>query len=434
MSPDLAAGAPPKARRRPCLDRGLPFLEWSPADKRAWLRAFPEDAWKRALAAKNPKVKQQSQSSLDNQRQAVEFFFGMLGRDAPEVMSLPIPQRFCPDTLELWIDDLADGNAPRSVHDFLSRARHALATLAPGPRYAWMATRANMIPGRSRASQRPRPNATREELLDAACAVMDRLKPALKAPRPNLLSDPIAEEYRNALMIAVLAAKPSRLSNFIAHEIGRSIKSIAGRYNIYVAKADEKTGAADTGVLPPRLTPYVDFYIAVVRPRLAAVMPGDALWVSQNGLRMPAASAHAIITTTTLALVGERLTCHDFRYCYADTLVREDRSLDDIQFGLNHRPGSPVTDHKYIRAKRTDGRVLAAAHMRKVRVKVRARMSSATPPNAACERRQTAQVIPSRVDRPRPPAHGGRVAQPSLEAPRAPSRRITHVGQTRPRS
>jgi integrase len=346
-------------------DRGLPLAKWSTPDIQFWNNAFPDDPWRRALAAKNPKRKQQAERTLRNQRQSLEFFFGMLTRDAPEQMQLPWAQRFNPDNFILWQDDLEDNNKPQSIHDHFSRVKHALATLIPGVNFSWINSMANEIPGRSRRSQRPRSNTSALAIREHAYAAMTALMPALRDDRTTEFPDASAESFRDLLMVAFLTCDPLRLANFLDIEIYNSLEKFGTGYNVYFS-ADKmrKTHMAHTWSLLKTITPFIDFYLAFVRTRIHPNVAGDHLWVSRKLPRMPAISAHTSITRTTFELVGERLTCHDFRHIFGDTLVKQDRPLEEIQDGLGHVRGSSMTERTYLGVKRPFGRELAARNFR----------------------------------------------------------------------
>jgi hypothetical protein len=86
--------------------------------------------------------------------------------------------------------------------------------------------------------------------------------------------------YRDGLMMAVLAARAFRLGNLAQMRVGRHISKVDGIYVCTFTAAETKNRRELVEPLPAALTPYIDRYLAEVRPALLRGHVSDASWVS----------------------------------------------------------------------------------------------------------------------------------------------------------
>src|SRR5262245_37320450 len=112
-----------------------------------------------------------------------------------------------------------------------------------------------------------------------------------------------ARQFRNGLMVALLALHQIRLKNFAALEIGRSFEKVNDTWWIVLSALETKETRADERAVDPSLLPFVDQYLEVHRPVLA--LNGNAptsLWLSSNdGGAMSYSGVARTISSTTLA-------------------------------------------------------------------------------------------------------------------------------------
>src|ERR687896_2251574 len=85
-------------------------------------------------------------------------------------------------------------------------------------------------------------------------------------PKPTVLRR--AELYRDGLMIALLAARPIRIKNFLRLRIETSFVAGPNGYTIVLAKKETKNRKALEYYVPAELRPYLDRYLTEHRPIL----------------------------------------------------------------------------------------------------------------------------------------------------------------------
>jgi hypothetical protein len=168
--------------------------------------------------------------------------------------------RVAPQTAASRVRDLSamirvlDPDADRSL---VKRMQATLARRAPPSR----AKRERMIPP--------------SILFAAGLARMDRVDREQHRKR-----DVRNVRFRDGLMLAILAARAFRRGNLAQMRIGQHIGKIDGIYVCSFAAAETKNRRELVEPLPIALTPYIDRYLAEVRPALLRGHVSDAFWIS----------------------------------------------------------------------------------------------------------------------------------------------------------
>jgi site-specific recombinase XerC len=206
------------------------------------------------------------------------------------------------------------GNADYTVIGRFDELRKAMRILAPGQDVSWIdkpdgVSIAALLPKLRRPMLVPDSGV----LLAWALAMMDQARVKPTAPRRRLT------DYRDGLLLAMLAARGRRLRSMSLLRPGREVLQRGGHYRIELTPEQVKTSRADHFGLPEELTPYIQHYLDVVRPALLAGQSDDAFWISRDGTRMTAKA----IQTQVFARTGKRFARafgpHRMRHAIATT-------------------------------------------------------------------------------------------------------------------
>jgi integrase len=154
-----------------------------------------------------------------------------------------------------------------------------------------------------------------------------------------------ARQYRNGLMISLLAFHLIRLKNFAALEIGRTFKQINGTWWIVLPASETKEKRADERPVDPCLLRWVERYLRIHRPILARTeLAPTALWLSSNdGRAMTCNAVERVIKKTTLKLIGVDVSPHLFRAAGASTVAVYAGDNPYLGSALLHHTDSAVT-------------------------------------------------------------------------------------------
>jgi integrase/recombinase XerD len=171
-----------------------------------------------------------------------------------------------------------------------------------------------------------------------------------------------AIDYRDGLMIALLAAHPLRRRNFMAIEIGKHLVQRSEELWLQFDRTETKNHEPIEAPVPDCLVPHLGHYIETVRswlcaqtghrdPRFPFKAPGDRLWVSKTGSAMSPEIFYSMIRERTEARFGSAVYPHLFRHDLATQVAIVDpERVRMAQRLLGHR--SPrTTERYYIHAK-----------------------------------------------------------------------------------
>ena len=178
-----------------------------------------------------------------------------------------------------------------------------------------------------------------------------------------------ARQFRNGLMVALLALHLIRLKNFAALEIGRSFKKVNNSWWIVLSASETKEKRADERPVDTCLTLWIERYLNIHRPVLARTDDAPtALWLSSNdGGAMSYSGVERVISATTLATVGINVSPHLFRTAAASTAAVYAGNTPHLASALLHHTDPAVTEEHYNRANTLSAAQAYAALIRAIR-------------------------------------------------------------------
>ncbi len=133
-----------------------------------------------------------------------------------------------------------------------------------------------------------------------------------------------AKDFRDGLMLALLAARPLRLKNFTALRLGVHLRSTSDGYLIDIPGNETKTGAPIETFVPEDLCPWLSLYLKDYRPVLLKDRHSDFLWVYPNATCYQPGALSMRISKLTVRTVGVSISPHLFRDCAATTVATDD--------------------------------------------------------------------------------------------------------------
>jgi integrase len=149
-----------------------------------------------------------------------------------------------------------------------------------------------------------------------------------------------ARQFRDGLMVAMLALHPIRLKNFSTLEIGRNLTNIDGWWWITLSAAETKEGRPDERRIDEAIAPGLLDYLNKHRPGLATEgRQSGALWLSSdNGRPMTYHAVADVIESTTRTAIGIGVSLQMFRTAAASSAA--------VHAGYNPNLGSAVLHHR----------------------------------------------------------------------------------------
>ena len=235
--------------------------------------------------------------------------------------------RVTPDTVSAFVEHMAErGLSSVSIGMQVGAISSIVQAFAPDTDWSWL--RRKYWRQKHRAKPR-RDKRTRvvpsAALYTLGVDLMERAADGIRHAQPFFT----ASQYRDGLIIALMAARPLRIRNFQDIELQRTLAYRSGSYWLVFDEDETKTGRLIDVEVPRQLTPYVDCYLAVHRPVLVSKRPTGtkptmACWVSRSGEKMKEPAMRTSIKSRTKTAFGHAINPHLFRDCAATSFATDD--------------------------------------------------------------------------------------------------------------
>jgi len=135
---------------------------------------------------------------------------------------------------------------------------------------------------------------------------------------------PAAVQYRDGLLIALLASRPLRMKNMAQIEIGRHLTRTEDSYWLTFEAYETKNHRPIHVDVPRALNDAMDVYLECHRPTLQGERQSDRLWLSIRGSNVTKDSLACNIRRRTAKHFGFVVNAHLFRDCAATSLAIDD--------------------------------------------------------------------------------------------------------------
>lgn len=259
-----------------------------------------------------------SLTTLSDVERAVGTFLAWLQAKGDFDPGKPLSAYVDKEKIKEFLVAYEPGRAEATVAAAARGIAYFLRATVPPDGLPWLTKLAHRMVNSAKPSRPKLPRmASIAELIDLGCSLME-------AGANRLSKGQIsgAYLYRNGLMIAALAARPTlRVKNFSALLLGHTFFREHQGYEARVPRNQTKTKNLIVFRYPDWLTEPFDVYLDTVRPRLAAGTVGNEegwLWIGRNGGHaLSKTTVTNIISSTTGQHLGRPTSPHLFRDCAA---------------------------------------------------------------------------------------------------------------------
>jgi hypothetical protein len=224
--------------------RHLSFKDWPASDVAAWNIAIAEGD---ILDGQGPAAHWAVATKRTN-CQHYSRWLGYLVQDGGMAIGSAPEDRVTTDTVKAYVAHLRSELAPRTVVSSLVGLKVMMKAMAPRSNWRWLADSCNALNRSSKPknlkTSRMRPTG---EVYATAITELDRLLATPLARRIDRVA------YRDALMLAMMAARPLRLKNFTNIRIGKHLLHQATAWVILIPGEETKNGQTLEYALPSSL-------------------------------------------------------------------------------------------------------------------------------------------------------------------------------------
>jgi site-specific recombinase XerD len=324
----------PKAERQT-----LRVGEWPEADRKAWEEACrPSVRLKKGGSASHL-----APVSQDDIAQRYGRYLGFLKRTGRLDPNAPAAGQVTSNNVEAYMAEFEDKINSVTAWNCIYKLRRAAQLLSPATDFTWLIE----IEKDLELLQEPRSKLNRfvyaEKIVKAGLTLILEAKDFKKTPVKR------ARVIRNGLMLALLAANPTRRKNFASLEIGKTFRKIEGQWWICIsARATKTKQRPEERPVAVWLTPFIELYLEEARPILLSLSRTETnrLWVSSGG-PISARDVGKVITQVTKETLGVAISPHLFRTAGATTSSDAQSDMPYFASALLGHTNPRIADEHY---------------------------------------------------------------------------------------
>lgn len=265
-----------------------------------------------------------------------------LGRHCPEALNCSVTERITPELVAAFIANMrAMGNRDTTAITRLQELHAIAVVLASKKSFSFIKDMEARIRVTARSAEQDGGRfVTTDELLTLGLQLIDK---ACEESTPRLR----AIDFRDGLIIALLALRPMRRKNFAALKLDVNVIEVNGIWRLRLSPDETKTHNRIDVAWPDDLIGPLEIYLAVHRPVLMSIAGrwqkpiADALWVSSNGSPLTEMGFYQQVTKRTMEAFGRSINPHKFRHIAASTIALED--------SIHVRVGASILGHSTFR-------------------------------------------------------------------------------------
>ncbi|MBC8338702.1 MAG: site-specific integrase [Rhodospirillales bacterium] len=295
----------------------LPFSDWPLSDQQMWQMVIAEGdildgcglgaGW--------------APTTRNNRKKANGYWLYWLSvaEDLDETVN-PM-ERITPARIGAYIKNLEGSVASSSTFVYILDLLQLAKAVAPDKDWTWFTNIKNRLWARTKpAKDKTRRIRSSVDLFQLGLDLMD------SAAGIKCRYNPLASEtqFRDGLMIALLAARPLRLKNLATIEIGLHLIKVDGVYWLRFDADEVKNHKHIEVPVPEILTPLIEQYCAIHRLKLLGTSTSNCFWISRLGRQLSQSTIHYHIKNRTQKAFGVSLSPHLFRDCAATSVAIED--------------------------------------------------------------------------------------------------------------
>jgi integrase len=273
------------------------------------------------------------------------YFLDFLDRSGLLDHGAPAASQVAPAKVALYIEELTERVGSVTTYGSIYKLRRAGQLLDPGRDFGWLIE----IEKDLALVMRPRSKADRlvltEVLVECGLTLMAEAENSAKRPAT-------ARQFRNGLMVAMLALHPIRLKNFAGLEIGRNLVNFDGSWWIALPAIETKENRPDERRIDDLIAPALETYLKKYRRLLEGKnTKSNGLWLSsQDGRAMTYHAVADAVTRSVREATGVAVSPHLFRTSAASSAALHAEQNPGLGSVLLHHRDRRVTEEHYNRA------------------------------------------------------------------------------------
>ena len=273
--------------------------------------------------------------------------------------------RVTPEAVAGYVAHLRATVQPTTVLNYTKHLFDAIRAMTPDQDWRWLRKIAAGLAYGLVPACRSKPVVSADRLYSLGRELMERADNDVELKRVER-----AIVYRDGLMIALLAARPLRRSNFAHLRIGRHLTKAGGAWTLYIPADEAKGRYPIEAPLPQILGGPMDRFLRVYRPRILSLRGRGYLWTSRTGRPLGNGGVYRSIVRRTRTALGSPFSPRDFRVSAATTIaIADPANVHTASLVLGHIYDG-TTERCYNRARTVDASLRYQGHLDALRARL----------------------------------------------------------------
>lgn len=338
------------------LRKELPFVEWPPEIRHRWDAAFVEGD---ILDDDGPGAHLRPASRVAL-KSACGRFLRYLHLEGRELNAGSPQKNINPTLLASYVSYRRENCSDRSVAIDLHHLRLALRLIFPGVDWTWLLNATKRIAQQAKPAPPKHHLITSERLYLLGLELMDQAIEMVDASA--VVSKECAFQYRDGLIILLLAVIPLRRRTLTALRVGEQLVRSGNLWALDIPAEDTKTAEPIEFLMSETLSSRIDLYLEKFRGRIPRANTHDGLWVSNKGYPMDDGTIYDMVRRRTREAFGFGVNLHRFRHAALTFWsIHDPKNIRGGKDLLGHRSFGTTEKFYIITQSRMAGRVLADA-------------------------------------------------------------------------
>jgi integrase/recombinase XerD len=299
-------------------------------------------------------------TTLQARQESYGRFLAFISATHQELLTLPPEARIDRNLVAEYVVWRRRLCADIAIANDLEPLRGALRLICPDTDWSWLLTITKRIAAMAPRSTGKYHLVTSDRLYLLGAELMDRA--VAEADVARRIRKAQAFQYRDGLVIALLALIPMRRGTLTALCIGRQLVETSDLWALDIPAADTKSRRALDYPISREMSARIDVYLHHFRSCIPAADKHIGLWPSNKGCPMSPDAIYNAVRNRTKKAFGFGVNLHRFRHAAASFWSTHDpvnvRGAKDL---LGHASFGTTEKHYLMAQSRLAGRALAQA-------------------------------------------------------------------------
>jgi integrase len=229
---------------------------------------------------------------------------------------LPPAQRISQQRVRRFVEEMEREVRSTSIATTVCGLAYAARLIAPDKDWAWLRSVVRGLNARANAEDRFDRLVPGWLTLDLGIELME-----IADGIPGATHCAGELQYRDGLLIALLSLWPIRRRSIAALTVNRHLEFDDDGVIVLLFPEDTKSKRLESCRLPDILIPYLEKYLAEIRPRLLRGKDHERLWISFRKGALSEPQIYAVVRRRIEAAFGKSMSVHDFRRSAATFLA-----------------------------------------------------------------------------------------------------------------